>query len=97
MWWGRGQASSSTGHPFARARRLPGPVPPQRRFTVLAAGGPQETSTEEQPAAVRKRKKQQQKQQQKQDANADFSLEDINPISIGRRSRQVRRTVTLRL
>ena len=35
---------------------------------------------------MRKRKK----TQQKQDPNPDFTLEDINPISIGRRSRQVR-------
>ncbi len=38
---------------------------------------------------MRKRKK----TQQKEDANTDFTLEDINPISIGRRSRQVRCTV----
>ena len=38
---------------------------------------------------MRKRKK----TQQKEDANADFTLEDINPISIGRRSRQVWSTV----
>ena len=70
--------------PFAR------PALHRRRFTVLAADGPQETSTEEQPATVRRRKK-----AQKQDENAEFNLGDINPISIGRRSRQVCRTVPL--
>ena len=64
--------------PFGR------PAAHRRRFAVFAADDPQQTSTEEQPAAVRRRKK-----QQKQDANAEFNLGDVNPISIGRKTRQV--------
>ena len=64
--------------PFSR------PAAHRRRFAVFAADGQKETTTEEQPAVVRRRNK-----QQKQDANADFTLGDVNPISIGRKTRQV--------